>query len=584
MHNSNKKNQDTANKLRAELTAHVEKLYPNEVHELSERLFGLIHHYWAEAREPDFDIWNEQDVILITYGDSITSPDQNPLQTLHGFLNQYLSNTISGVHILPFFPYSSDDGFSVIDYRRVNPALGDWHDIRAIANEYRLMVDLVINHVSRESLWFYDFVADRPPANGYFIELDPETDLQMVTRPRSSPLLVPVNTHRGTRYLWATFSEDQIDLNFANSDVLLEMIEILLEYLSHGARLVRLDAIAFLWKTVGTYCIHLEETHEVVKLIRTVMHWCFPNHILLTETNVPHLENLSYFGDGNEAHMVYQFTLPPLILYTLNRGTAQHLTQWAMSLGELPPQCTYLNFTASHDGIGLRALEGILPGSEVDDLVDCMHRYGGFVSMKANANGKDTPYEVNISLFDAMQGTRRGPDQWQVPRFLCSQAMMLSLQGIPAVYIHSLLATANDLRGVEISGRTRSINRKKWNHADLVSLLEDKTTLNYEVFSELSRLIQIRRNESCFHPDCKQEILEISHGIFAVLRYGDNGQQLLALHNVSQAPQAIVLKNRPELTDDTQWYDLVTDKMLTTILPETLLQPYQVMWLSKKAV
>lgn len=582
MYRPTNNHQDDAMQLRAALSLHLEKLYPDEVVTLTERLFGMIHHYWAEAREPVSEIWSEQDVILITYGDSITTADERPLQTLHRFLKQYLSATITGVHILPFFPYSSDDGFSVIDYRRVNPTLGGWDEIKAIASDYRLMADLVINHVSRESLWFYDFVADRPPANGYFIDMDPETDLRMVTRPRNSPLLVPVNTHRGMRYVWATFSEDQIDLNFANSDVLLDMLEILLEYLDHGAKLIRLDAIAFLWKRVGTSCVHLDETHEVVKLIRTIMQWCFPNHILLTETNVPHKENLSYFGDGDEAHMVYQFTLPPLVLHALNRGTAQHLTQWAGTLGELPEECTYLNFTASHDGIGLRALEGILSGNEIDDLLDCMHRFGGFVSMKANADGDDTPYEINISLFDAMQGTRRGPDQWQVQRFLCSQAMMLSLQGIPAVYIHSLLATPNDLRGVEVSGRTRSINRKKWNFEEIASLLEDKTSLHYEVFHELSRLIQIRRNEPCFHPNCGQEILEISHGIFSVLRYDQHGGQLLALHNVSQAPQAIALKNRPELTDDTQWYDLISGTPLTTILPETLLQPYQVMWLSKQ--
>ena len=584
MHNSRETNQDTANQLRTELAAHLVKLYPDEVSNLTERVFGLIHHYWAEAREQKVSLWSEQDVMLITYGDSITRSDEKPLHTLYAFLQQYLSQTISGVHILPFFPYSSDDGFSVIDYRQVNPALGDWHDIRAITDDYRLMVDLVINHVSRESLWFYDFVADRPPANGYFIELDPATDLRLVTRPRNSPLLVPVNTHRGMRYVWATFSEDQIDLNFANSDVLLEMLEIFLEYLSHGARLIRLDAIAFLWKTVGTYCVHLDETHEVVKLIRTIMRWCFPNCILLTETNVPHKENLSYFGNGDEAHMVYQFALPPLVLHALNRGTAQYLTDWAASLDDLYGQCTYLNFTASHDGIGLRALEGVLSRSEVDDLIDCMHRFGGFVSMKANPDGNDTPYEINISLFDAMQGTRRGPDQWQVQRFLCSQAIMLSLQGMPAVYIHSLLATENDLRGVEVTGRTRSINRKKWDFDDLVTQLQDRQTPRHEVFYQLSHLIQIRRNEACFHPACPQEILQISHAIFAVLRQHESGRQLLALHNVSQAPQAITLKNRPELTDTAQWYDLVSAQTLKTILPETVLPPYQVMWLSNVSV
>lgn len=427
--------------LSEELLVRLKNIYPDNFQHAHQRLLDLLRQYYPSHIKDMGQFWNQQDILLITYGDSILEQDILPLESLHRFLNKYLQDSISTVHILPFFPYSSDDGFSVIDYREVNPELGDWIHINKLAEDYKLMADLVINHVSRESLWFYDFVGNNKPACDYFIELDPETDLSMVTRPRNTPLLVPVNTHRGTRYLWATFSEDQIDLNFANPDVLIELVDIFLSYIRNGAKLVRLDAIAFLWKKMGTNCIHLEQTHEVVKLLRTIINYLYPECILLTETNVPHNENMSYFGKGDEAHMIYQFPLPPLLLHALNRGTSIHLYNWASQLPKLPENCTYLNFTASHDGIGLRALEGILSQREIDDLLDSMHRFGGFVSMKANQDGKDSPYEINISLFDAMQGTRRGPDQWQVQRFLCSQAIMLSLQGIPALYIHSLTAT-----------------------------------------------------------------------------------------------------------------------------------------------
>jgi sucrose phosphorylase len=404
--------------------------------------------------------------------------------------------------------------------------------------------------------------------------------VSQVIRPRNTPLLVPVNTHRGVRYLWATFSEDQIDLNFANPDVLLEFIDIFLFYIRNGTRLIRLDAIAFLWKQLGTSCIHRPQTHEVVKLLRTVLNYLHPDCILLTETNVPHDENISYFGDGDEAHMVYQFPLPPLILHALNRGTAVHLYNWASQLPELPANCTYLNFTASHDGIGLRALEGILSQREIDDLLDSMHRFGGFVSMKANQDGKDTPYEINISLFDALQGTRRGPDQWQVQRFLCSQAVMLSLQGIPAVYIHSLIATPNDLHSVELTGRTRSINRKQWQFDELSSLLEASHTPNHEVFYAMTELLKIRREEPCFHPDMPQKIIHSGSSVFTVLRYDpESGRSLLALHNVSSIPQLINVEDDSALTDISDWFDLVSGLKLPIPLAATTLQPYQVMWL-----
>lgn len=559
---------------------HLEAVYPGRAEAIAKDIEGLLARYATRPVSTTEQRWDERDVVLITYGNSIVEPDKPPLQSLGAFIDTYLAECINGVHILPFFPFSSDDGFSVIDYRMVNPELGDWEDIGHIASRYKLMVDLVINHVSRESLWFYDFVADTPPANNFFIEMDPETDLSRVTRPRSTPLLASVNTHRGMRYVWATFSEDQIDLNFANPKVLLEFIDILLFYVANGARIVRLDAIAFLWKEVGTSCIHLKQTHEIVKLLRDILDYVAPDCLLLTETNVPNEENLSYFGEGDEAHMVYQFTLPPLLLHAMNRGISTHLTQWLNELPRLPEECTYLNFTASHDGIGVRALEGILPENEVQELIDSMHRFGGFVSMKANPNGEDTPYEINISLFDAMQGTRRGPDQWQVARFICAQAIMLALRGVPALYIHSLIATPNDLHGVELTGRTRSINRKTWDYAQLSALLENQTTPHHEVYHALRALLKVRRSQACFSPSAAQEAVDAGYGLFALLRTDvKTGRRLLAIHNITYTPQVIAIKNNPLLTDEIRWHDLVGDTVLEEILPYIELQPYQVMWL-----
>lgn len=562
------------------VAAQLVKLYPNQREEVKKRIFSIVNKYKLHLDQEISEKWNERDTILITYGDSILKNDLKPLVSLDHFLNLYLHDTFSIIHILPFFPYSSDDGFSVINYREVNQELGDWDCIKHLTNRLKLMVDLVINHVSRESLWFYDYVANKPPACHYFIELPPETDTTLVTRPRNSPLLVPVNTHRGVRYLWATFSEDQIDLNFSNPDILIEFIDILLFYLSNNAKIIRLDAIAFLWKKLGTPCIHLDETHEVVKLIRTILDFIAPGCVLLTETNVPHEENLSYFGTNDEAHMVYQFSLPPLILHALNRGTGKYLTEWSKNLPDLPEGCTFLNFTASHDGIGLRSLESLLPAHEVEGLIESMHRFGGFVSMKANPDGEDSPYEINISYFDAMQGTRRGPDQWQIERFIISQAITLALQGIPAIYIQSILATPNDLHGVELTGRTRSINRKKWQYEELVSLLTSHNTPNYIVFNEMKRIISIRKSEPCFHPDNSQEIIEVNPAIFSLLRSDRNtGRNLFCLYNVTSVPQQITVKGRPELSDYTLWYDLISEQTLDDILPSITMQPYQFMWL-----
>ncbi len=560
---------------------HIQKIYSDNTAEITTKLVSTVSKYNSHFKcQSDTSFWGPDDILLITYGDSIRSKDESPLLTLNTFLSKHLFELISTVHVLPFFPFSSDDGFSVIDYRTVNPDLGDWEDIHRIADKFKMMFDLVINHVSRESLWFYDFVSDREPACNYFIEYPAETDVSQVTRPRNSPLLVPINTHRGVRYLWATFSEDQIDLNFSNPDVLIEFVDILLGYIQHGASMIRLDAIAFLWKQLGTSCVHLPQTHEVVKLFRTIFELCFVDRILLTETNVPHNENMSYFGDADEAHMIYQFSLPPLLLHALNRGHSRYLTKWASELPELDDNCTYLNFTASHDGIGLRALEGIISPKEVDELIESMHNFGGFVSMKANPDGKDSPYEINISLFSALQGTRRGIDQWQIRRFICSQTIMLGLQGIPAIYIHSLLATENDLHGVELTGRLRSINRKQWDNKELDELLNNPDTHHARVLDELKSLISTRRSEPCFHPSCSQEVLNINDGLFSFIRKASDGKRyLLAIHNVTANNQTINIQDRADLSDHTQWYDIISQQTIECILPMVNLNPYQCMWL-----
>ncbi|MGY2461643.1 sugar phosphorylase [Vreelandella sulfidaeris] len=580
-----------------EQTVHgyLSHLYGPRAGEVQRRLNQHIEHFLSlapfspapdDAPSKNAPSWSEKDQWVISYGDSIIEEGVPPLAVLSDFLQVRLGERISGVHVLPFFPWSSDDGFSVIHYREVNSELGDWSHIRELASHYDLMADLVLNHVSRESLWFVDYLSGSQPGRDYFIEVDPDTDVSQVVRPRSNPLLVPVSTRRGTRYLWATFSEDQLDLNFEHPDVLLEFVGILLFYLEQGMRIIRLDAVAFLWKRLGTPCIHLPETHTVIRLLRAIVDYVAPGTLLVTETNVPHQENISYFGlerlpkgPPDEAHMIYQFTLPPLLLHTLTRGEARTLQTWLASLPVLPDHCTYLNFTASHDGIGVRPLEGLLPDHERDALLELMHRFGGFVSMRSNPDGSDTPYEINITWFEAMRGTRRGQDPWQIARFLCSQAIMLSLQGIPALYIHTLTGTLNDVEGVERSGRLRSINRRRWQRSELDLLLDSPSTPTHDVFHALNRLLDQRRQEPCFHPNAAQRVLDSAPELLAVERGPlQDGRRLLALYNVSDLP--LPLENVGEAVTQSlskhAWQALDSNNPWVA---EGALPPYAVRWL-----
>ena len=390
----------------ARLRGRLAELYGDQADACLARLLTLVSHHPSPGPRHTAD-WDQRDVLLVCYGDQVQAPGRPHLQTLLDFLTAYdLPRSLRQVHLLPFFPSSSDDGFAVIDYRAVEPELGTWNDISELGRHFELMFDLVINHVSVSSLWFQNYVKGEPPYDRFFLEVDPGADLSRVVRPRSSPLLTSVPTDRGVRHVWMTFSADQVDLDYHNPDVLLEMIGVLLLYLQRGARLIRLDAIAYLWKELGTSCIHLRPTHVVVKLLRDLVDAVAPGTLLITETNVPHAENVSYFGDGDEAHLVYQFSLPPLLLEAFVSEDATVLCDWLERLEPARPGTTYLNFTASHDGIGVRPLEGLLPGERIARLVDAVRQRGGLVSTRRLANGEEVALRTEHHLFRCLAESR----------------------------------------------------------------------------------------------------------------------------------------------------------------------------------
>jgi sucrose phosphorylase len=519
------------------------QLYGDDAPACLERLAAVCQRHRRPPPDQTGELWTERDAVLITYADQIRQAEKPPLQALNSFFNDYaMKELINTVHLLPFFPYSSDDGFSVIDYRRVDPASGNWDDVAELGASYGLMFDLVLNHCSKESKWFQNYLAGNSPYDRYFIDVDPQADLSHVTRPRSAPLLTPFETSRGTKHVWTTFSDDQVDLNFADPAVLVEMIDVLLTFVDRGARIIRLDAIAYLWKKIGSSCIHLPETHTLVKLLRDVLDEVARGTILLTETNVPHEENVSYFGNGDEAHMVYTFSLAPLLLDAFLCEDAGPLNAWLAELEPASPGTTYFNFTASHDGVGVRPMEGLVAAERIDRLISAVRARGGHVSTKRNADGSASPYELNITYFSALGPPDDAPEdlppELHVRRFLSSQAVMLALRGIPGIYFHSLVGTPNDSAGVERSGRARSINRRKFDRDELARLLSDAASPAKQVFDGYRYLLAARRRQSAFHPSAAQSFIDTGHSaVIAFQRTSrDGNQQILAVTNVSAHP------------------------------------------------
>ncbi|TXT49958.1 MAG: sucrose phosphorylase [Spirochaetes bacterium] len=477
---------------------------------------------------------SNRDTWLITYGDSLKQHGQKGLHLLARFYEKYLGEIISDMHILPFFPWSSDDGFSVMDYYRIDPKLGDWDDVKDLRDKCGLMFDAVLNHMSSESEWFKRFLNGDPRFSRYFIEVKDDWDLERVFRPRTLPLVSEFESPSGIRKLWTTFSRDQIDLNAGDPDVFLEFSRILLFYSSMGARVIRLDAIGFLWKEPGTSCMHHPKTHAIIRFWRALLDELAPGTLVITETNVPHAQNISYLGlGGDEAHMVYQFPLPPLALHALHTGSACEIRKWLATVESSPPGTTYFNFLASHDGIGVLPASGWLDESQLSAMIEKVIRHGGHISYRKNPDGSESPYEMNITYFEAVSDPSE-PEDLRIAKFIAAHCLLLSVRGVPAIYIHSLLGSLNDESGYRQSGIKRRINRERLDFASLCDELDDAAHRRGKVFRGLSALLHARSNLKALDPYSAMKVLECDHRVIALERIlPDGAERVLCLVNVS---------------------------------------------------
>ncbi len=513
----------------------AKRLYPDDP-AVVERIADLLagHHGNDSGGS---EAWSERDALLITYADQFQTRGQTPLASLHDFYGSHLRPWISGVHILPFYPWSSDDGYSVIDYTSVDPRYGSWQDVEALAADARVMFDAVVNHASAGSRWFLGYLDDDADYDDFFVSLPADTDLSAVVRPRTTPLLTRFEGAAGPRWVWTTFSSDQVDLNYRNPEVFLAVLDVLLAYAAHGAALIRLDAVQFLWKEVGTSSINLPHGHTAIQLLRACIDAVYPDLLFVTETNVPHAENISYFGDGvREAQVVYQFALPPLVADAMHTGTVEYLAQWLEGLEDIPEGCTFLNFLSSHDGVGVRPVEGILPQERVDDLVGLTRRGGGEVGVRS-VGERTAPYELNTTWFSLME-TGHDPDA-AVARHLAAHAIMLALRGIPAIYALSLIGGRSDQAGFAETGRARSLNRMRLFTDDLARELADPGSITARVKGGLESMLRWRAATPAFHPDAPQRVLDTPPGVIGIER-GSGTNRARVYVNVRAEPASIV--------------------------------------------
>lgn len=526
---------------------------------------------------------DQRDAILITYADQVSSEGEEPLRTFEKFSKKYLQNIISGIHILPFYPFSSDDGFSVMDYCEVNPNFGTWENLKTLGQDFDLMFDAVVNHVSAKGVWFQKFLEGDEQYEKFFITVDDGIDLSEVFRPRTSPLLTSFETAKGVRKVWTTFSADQIDLNFENPEVFIAIMDVILFYIANGARFIRLDAITFLWKKIGTNCIHLPETHAAIQAMRLIAEKAAPHVRLISETNVPHKENISYFGDGfNEAHMVYNFALAPLTLHALCTKKSRVLGEWIETLEPPSKETTFFNFLASHDGIAVGPVRGILEEEEILKLTQKCEKHNGKVSYKTNSNGSQSPYEMNVNYFDALSDPNDvdEPTNKQVDRFMAAQAIMLSLDGVPGIYFHSLFGSRNNCEEAERTGIARKINREKLSYEKIDQELKDEESLRSKVFSRYCELLKTRNEQTAFAPGTGQKVIFCDDRVLVLKRKPDDERECVwCVHNISdeEVKISIPVGKSAHYKDLLGAHEICVDEAGQVI--NVMLKPYGVSWI-----
>lgn len=449
-------------------------------------------------------------VMLITYADSL-GKDLNEMLEI---LNKHFSEAIGGVHLLPFYPSSADRGFAPMTYQEVDPAFGNWDEIRKISEKYYLMVDFMINHISKSSNYYKDFILkkDNSPYANLFLrykdfwpdgEPTPQ-DIELIykRKPRA-PYVEAQFSDNTTEKIWCTFDEEQIDLN-PQTSVTKQFYRENLQYLAaQGASIIRLDAFAYAIKKVGTNCFFVEpEIWEMLTFLDNILK---PFDVaVLPEIHEHYTIQLKLAAKG---YWVYDFALPMLILHALYSGETKRLAHWL----EICPRNQFTTLD-THDGIGVVDVIGLLNDDEIDFTRETLYARGANVKRKYSSteyNNLDI-YQINCTYYSALGDNDDA--------YLLARAIQFFAPGIPQVYYVGLLAGANDLELLEKTKVGRNINRHFYTKGEVESNLERP------VVKRLVKLMKFRNECQAFDRNIK---IENSFGKLRIEREGTNGDKAL---------------------------------------------------------
>ena len=433
-------------------------------------------------------------VQLITYVDRIAP---SGLLELKQTLDTELSSLFGGVHLLPFyFPIDgSDAGFDPIDHVQVDQRLGDWNDVKQIGEDYDIMADLIVNHMSAQSKEFKDVLANGKASAYWDLFLTKESvfpnglsesDRKKIYRPRPGSFFTEYSLADGTKVdFWTTFTANQIDINVHSKAGQAYLENVLQHFEESKVNLIRLDAAGYAIKKPGTSCFMIKESFDFIDHLAKQA-----NSKGMTTLAEIHTHHLTQVEVAKKVDMVYDFALPPLILHTLFSKDISALQHW---LSIAPRNCVTVLDT--HDGIGIIDVgpidgkAGLLTAEQIDSLVETIHANTKGESLQATgaaANNVDL-YQINSTYYDALGQ--------QDLDYLIARAVQFFAPGIPQVYYAGLFATSNAMTLLNKTQVGRDINRPYLNKADI------QTAMQKPFVKGLCQLIQLRNNCAAFNGD-----------------------------------------------------------------------------------
>ena len=426
----------------------------------------------------------KNEIMLITYADSMG----NNLKDLHKVLNQYYTNAVGGVHILPFFPSSADRGFAPMCYDRVDPNFGTFADVEAIGKDYYLMFDFMVNHISAHSAYFQDFLQkkDQSAYKDFFIRYSDfwengeptqeQVDLIYKRKPRA-PYIEAEFADGSKEKVWCTFCEEQIDLDVRKDATKQFIKQTLVDMCHHGAAVIRLDAFAYAIKKPDTSCFFVEPDiwellYDIEKTVKA------EGAEILPEIHEHYTIPMKIADKG---FWIYDFALPVLTLHALYNHTGVYLKQWM-------ERCPMHQFTTldTHDGIGIVDVKDLLPDEEVDKVKEQMYQQGANVKKiySSEAYNNLDIYQVNTTYYSALGN--------QDDAYLLARAIQFFAPGIPQVYYVGMLAGSNDVDLMERTKNGRDINRHYY------SLEEVAEQQQRPVVQKLKELMELRNTHPAF--------------------------------------------------------------------------------------